>query len=67
MQREIQIVSCFQYAFKLTYFKHNEIMKGFEFPAAYLQICFGGKYASQPPCFMAFPDHNFGFYVLGKK
>ena len=36
MQREIQIMSCLQYAFELTYFKHNEIIKGFGFPFAYL-------------------------------
>ena len=49
MQWEIQIGSYFQYAFKLTYFKHNEIIKGFEFPAAYLPICFSSNYASLLP------------------
>ena len=32
--------------FKLTYFKHIEIIKVFEFPAAYLPICFSSNYAS---------------------
>ena len=35
-----------------TYFKHIEIIKGFEFPAAYLPICFSSNYASVYPALL---------------
>ena len=63
MQREIQIISCFFYAFKLTYLKNNEIIKGFEFPAAYLPICFSSNYASLlPPITMPSNDSRLSYF-----
>ena len=64
MQREIQIPLCLQYAFKLTHIKHIEIIKGLEFPASNLPMCFSSNYASVCPAVIKELRVNFFFTVF---
>ena len=42
LTKKVALAICFQFAFKLTYFKHIEIIKGFEctnFSSNYASVC----------------------------